>query len=272
MNIKKIIALISAAVILNMASGCSKSCEICDEVVSLRNDITKCREILNASEVDGSKETLDTEKQLTALLGQYATLSKHECDAEVENVKNMEYDWIEASLSGKYTGEWKSFCPCGTGSYTGSDPYSRLHWDSSGGILEYTGEWEYGVPNGHGEYAYYQEKSGVASVNMLIEYEGEFVNGKFDGQGTLTVPYGLNSYFNVNMLMIITGTFSDGGLTGNAGYVVYDGEGNLYDRGYVDKSRVIIQSDRADQHEKEVEQQTKDILGDIGRGIFDMLF
>lgn len=277
MKIKKIMAVIAVAVVLNMASGCKKSCEICDEVASLRSDIKGCRDKLCSGELgDGTKAAFEVEKQLTSLLGQYATLSKHECGAEVENVKNKEYYWIESGMLGTYTGEWKVFGPCGTGTYKGTNPYfpKSLNLDHSGDIIEYSGEWEYGVPNGYGEYLCYHEKNGLPTNNGLVGYEGEFVGGKFEGQGTLTLPYDRERDENLDItkLMIITSTFSGGELTGNAEYVVYDDDGNLYDRGYVDKNRIIIQSERSEQQRKEAEQQTKDTLGDIGRGIWDALF
>ena len=275
MKIKKIMVVIVAAVILNVASGCEKSCEICDEVASLRSDIKGCRDKLHSGELgDGTKAALEVEKQLTSLLGQYATLSKHECGAKVENVKNKEYEWIEAGMLGTYTGEWKVFGPSGTGSYKGTNPYFPTNLDHSGDIIEYSGEWEYGVPNGYGEYVCYHEKDGLPTLNGITKYEGEFVSGKFEGQGTISLPYDRerDEYLNITKLMIITSTFSGGELTGNAEYVVYDDDGNLYDRGYVDKNRIIIQSERLEQQRKEAEQQTKDTLGDIGRSIFDMLF
>lgn len=273
-----VIAVLVIAVLIILISGSSrsKSCEACDELIEIQKEIGECRDILNSPEYngdnEGSLETVDTENKLNLLLGQYETLSKHECDASITNVKNQEYIWVREATLGTYTGEWKSFGPCGTGTYSGSNPYQSLYWDSGDGVLEYSGEWEYGVPNGYGKYCYYQESMGRASVNYSIAYEGEFVDGKFNGQGTLTEPYGLNSYFNVNMQMSITGTFSGGKLTDSAEYVVYDSNGELYDRGYVDKNRSIIQSVRADKQKEEVDRQTKETLGELGKSIWDMLF
>ena len=60
MKIKKIMVVIVAAVILNVASGCEKSCEICDEVASLRSDIKGCRDKLHSGELgDWTKAALE---------------------------------------------------------------------------------------------------------------------------------------------------------------------------------------------------------------------
>lgn len=280
MQTKKLMQIFTAATFLCMSSGCAKSCEACEDLKEIVNEINECRTILDSPEYngnnEGSEETLDEEQNLSALLSQYKTLSKHECDAKVENVKDMEYTWVDNATGGTYTGEWKSFGPSGTGSYVGTNLYPRLYWDREGCTVEYTGEWEYGVPNGYGKYSYYQGEMGMATVNKAMEYEGDFVDGAFEGNGTLTVPYGLNSYFNVNMSMNITGTFSKNNLVGENEYYVYDSEGNLFDHGYVDERRTIIQSERADKYEeeqrKENERITQEVYKEFGKGLWDLLW
>lgn len=255
MKCKGITLALIISIIFCMSSGCSKSCETCEGLAEVMAEIAECKEIINApentGENEGSLESLEAEKRLDSLLGQYVTLSKHDCSMPIEKVSNKEYNWIATDTVGTYTGEWKSFGPCGSGTY---------QYEENGRILEYAGDWEYGVLNGHGEYITYKKYEGRAVANYYLEYEGDFVDGRFSGEGTITEPYGLNSYFETELLMTISGTFSDSSLTGSAEYVVYDNEGNLFDFGYVDKNRIIIQSERKEQYEERVQKQTDDAI------------
>lgn len=276
MKIIKIIAVIMASVILCAASGCSKSCEKCNELIEIMNEISECREILDSPEYngdnEGSAETEGVEDRLVTLREQYTELCNHECTSKVEKVKNKDYNWIDTATGGKYTGEWKGFAPCGSGTYQGENLYPLLHWDREGCTLEYTGDWEYGIPNGYGEYYFYQENMGRATINTFVAYNGEFADGSFEGQGTIVVPYGLNSYFGVAMVMSITSTFSGSRLTGDAEYYVYNDEGELYDHGYVNRDRKITQSDRADELARqniEIQRQSEEIIFDFSKETLD---
>lgn len=269
MKYKKVTAFLIVSIIISICAGCSKSCKECDGLAEIMAEIAECEAVINAPENngdnEGSLESFEAEKKLDSLLGQYFTLSKHDCKMPIEKVSNKEYAWFATGTKGSYTGEWKSFGPCGNGTYL----YEFANeWNSH--TMKYSGNWEFGVPNGYGElFNKYSE-------TYYIEYKGNFVDGEFDGEGVITKSYELNRYFGTNLSMIISGTFSNGKLTSSAEYVVYDAEGNLFDKGWVDTDQYITQSNRKEQYEARIKQQSDDTINDIAsefsKFIFDGLF
>lgn len=265
MKARKAAAVIFIAAAACTTSGCKKSCETCEEIIAMQSKIAEYRDYFDtqeSAEYEGTNENIAKEEDYRSLIEQVNTLSKHECDMPVENVKNKEYSWIYSNTSGTYTGEWKSFGPCGKGVYSGTHLFANgSHYD-----VEYDGDWEYGVPNGNGRY------SGNIFGDYIKSYEGGFVNGRFDGQGTINIRY-TDPWTNTitDMYMTISGPFSNGSLADSAEYVVYDG-GELFDHGYVNSRYGITQSDRVEQLQEEYYRQTQETMEDIGKRFWDALW
>lgn len=251
-----IILILALTMVLSLSACKTKNCEICDKIISIQSEINEIKASLAAESVinEGSIESAKNEEKLQKLEKELQSLLQHECSMPIKNVKNQEFTLN--TFTGTYTGEWKGSLPSGKGKFEGTYPVQSSS-------LSYDGEWKNGELNGYGNFVLISD---LYDKHFERYYEGDFKNGNFHGQGLLIEIHELYTWQ-------VEGEFQDGLTIGQAAFKEYDANGNLTDDGIVEgPDQTIIQSSKAERAKEEAqraEEESKELLGDLGNALLD---
>lgn len=256
---KKRLCFLTAIIMMSTFSACgnvgNQSCEKCDKIVEIQSRIDELSvNISKNADMEGSYEYDKNEEELYSLREQLDLLLQHECSLPAENVTNQECRL--GVFTGKYTGEWKSNAPHGSGVFEGTD-------DSGNLTMYYSGGWEFGTIQGYGEYELHNSLN-----NSDISYKGDFRDNKYDGSGV----YYQNLHMNSDKcITIIDGEFSEGILvTGD--FQEKDQNGNLTDYGTMQGSGWTKTSSAKADAEAKRQQQVEDQFYDAASEFFNAIW
>ncbi len=213
------VLVLAAAVLLLRWIGQSRSCETCNEILGLQEELLSV-----LAENEDNSLTMDDydrwEIKVSALSSEIQMLKDHECSMPIRKVKDHAYFY--GRYEGTYTGEWKSTAPCGEGVFSG-----EYQEGSRQAVLTYSGEWAAGAPNGEGSLMEYEGYSNMGGeCNWLTRlYEGTFVNGALTGSG-----WSCRESSTGDRYEYYDGVYQNGMLEGQANFLQYL-DGGLYDKG-----------------------------------------
>lgn len=264
---KKFICIISAVLMMTAFSSCEKSsgglfqksCDKCDRIIKIQERINELSiDQSENADMEGSAEYEKNSNELYDLREQLNVLLQHDCPLPIENVKNKEYRY--GDFTGKYTGEWKSNAPHGSGTYEGTDDGGHM-------TMYYSGDWNFGNIEGYGEY----ELSNSLS-NCDISYKGDFVNNSYNGRGEF--------YQNIHMnrddcITIINGEFKNGKLV-SGDFQEADQNNNITDYGTMQgagwtktsSAKADAEAERQRQAQQQIEDQLYDAAGEFFKSLW----